>query len=294
MMTHNGSIYKSGKQIYNYHLISDDSGSLNLTITVNVNLTENTVMNPDGTVLAPMHGRFPALPWPPGRFAIFKDTFKRDGTVFWDNRFTLEWSNINNFAPENSFPKAVDLSQGLDLAGSRPALDDRYTVKCGFKIELVSSGAHYNIPVAYLDPSAKNNNRFIQSPIIMSDGALTEESVLLTREKQAELLKDKGLLGSRTINNFRDMRMTQKQFLHEIGHLIGLEHIGVLRAFPDCIAVNDNNSLMCYVNFDNGQFSDNIMGGGMQLSRENAQPWINAMAGATNTQPSDWMAHKIR
>lgn len=36
------------------------------------------------------------------------------------------------------------------------------------------------------------------------------------------------------------------------------------------------------------------MGGGKQVSSENAQPWILAMANATATQTSDWGAWKIR
>jgi hypothetical protein len=79
---------------------------------------------------------------------------------------------------------------------------------------------------------------------------------------------------------------------HEIGHAIGLGHIGTILKTPLCMLAIEQNqmgldhhpltqggtaSLYCYGEGQGYAISANIMGGGSLFSAENALPWIWAM-----------------
>jgi hypothetical protein len=86
---------------------------------------------------------------------------------------------------------------------------------------------------------------------------------------------------------------TAQQFVmaHEIGHLLGLGHIGTLKKTALCetaimlanLGLNGGpdfqggrNSNVCYGDYEPRATGTNIMGGGMQFSIENARPWVYA------------------
>jgi hypothetical protein len=78
---------------------------------------------------------------------------------------------------------------------------------------------------------------------------------------------------------------------HEVGHALGLKHIGVLKKTPLCqTAINLNAAGKDYGNFQGGEDSQycygwqqaddvrqNIMGYGAGFSTENARPWVSSI-----------------
>jgi len=73
----------------------------------------------------------------------------------------------------------------------------------------------------------------------------------------------------------------QRAHVHEVGHLLGLGHVAIGQ--PGCPANGNTNASACYGTNDHDQYS--VMGEGMQLRPEHAQPWIDAMRQFVATEP---------
>ena len=65
----------------------------------------------------------------------------------------------------------------------------------------------------------------------------------------------------------------QRAHVHEVGHLLGLDHVDVGTAA--CPATGDTNAAVCYGTSDTSM--NDVMGGGMTLHLWHANPWMSAM-----------------
>lgn len=60
---------------------------------------------------------------------------------------------------------------------------------------------------------------------------------------------------------------------HEMGHLIGLPHVGVTKGYDECSEGKNTNASVCYGN--NIADRRNIMGSGMRVDEKDAKPWLD-------------------
>lgn len=73
----------------------------------------------------------------------------------------------------------------------------------------------------------------------------------------------------------RGRTLMQRAHVHEVGHLLGLGHVDIGQ--PHCPASGNTNVTACYGVSDHSMNS--VMGAGMRLRPENAEPWRNAIRG---------------
>jgi hypothetical protein len=140
-----------------------------------------------------------------------------------------------------------------------PNATHRCNLYCRFEIteQSTANGAHAVIPVVRV-----NGNHFFRSHMLLySDRDLNAER--LTR-------------GSLFYTH-----------IHEIGHLIGLDHPGT--GLPGC---TDGSESVCYAAADGTD--QGVMGRGSRIYSRHAAPWQKAGALLTSTRESDWTVSMTR
>ena len=126
-------------------------------------------------------------------------------------------------------------------------------IYCKMKIESSDSttGNHHNISVVRL----ASNETWFGSHSTLYDSRDTD-SVNKATDSQGRAIM-------------------QRAHVHEVGHLLGLDHVDVGQAH--CPSSGDTNASACYGVSDASLNS--VMGSGMTIRLENAAPWRNAMRG---------------
>jgi hypothetical protein len=81
------------------------------------------------------------------------------------------------------------------------------------------------------------------------------------------------ILRTRKGTDSKGKPIMQQAHVHEIGHLLGLDHVDVGKAH--CPVASDTNAGACYGIADADKHS--VMGQGMQIRLSHASPWLNAI-----------------
>lgn len=199
--------------------------------------------------------------WNTSEWAAWKKDFVASAQDYWDGKFWL----LNNFP----LPGPDGLGLNYTIRG------ERYVANIDCRMRLVAGedgkgGNHHEIEVVHLHPSS----RWFGSNAVLYDSNDTRENKKGVDSKGADIL--------------------QKAHVHEVGHLLGLDHVDVDKAA--CKNEKNNNASVCYGVKDEDMYS--VMGKGMHLRPEHAVPWRKAMVlmtGFGSVQVStDWQPKLMR
>jgi hypothetical protein len=282
---------------FDSYLVVHENGCDNFTLTLVLKLFFNQV-NPTtlslgrfGTLRLPYQDAdktwFAIKPWTPADFTSFKKDFLRQVSV-WSNKFWL--------APPAAF---ADYDYKLGTKTVRP------NVYCHLYVDLVSSaaGAHRTIDVVNLDKASAARQLGKSASDLNASDFRSHEGLYDSMDVKPVPLPfddDKGVTH----------RLNRSTFAHEVGHALGLPHIGVTHKAPLCqVAIladtllpesvtssssfpavlgGGSNSNACYGDSGPAKLGANIMGFGMEFDESNAQPWLDRLALHTSTKASDW------
>jgi len=179
---------------------------------------------------------FQVLDWTPQGWARFKRNFQAMGQAFWNGKFWL-----------------VSPNGTTDLQVTSAGRTLQCNVWCRVRIEVqeAAAGAHHTI----------------RAVRVQSNGGPMTSSTFRSNDQ----LYDQYDLGIGTyVRNGRTY--TQRTFIHEIGHALGLPHIAVMTGNAACPAANTNSDA-CYGTVNEEQ--RDIMGFGHLLSLNDARPWLS-------------------
>ena len=230
---------------------------------------------------------FTIKPWTAADFAAFRKSFLRQGAL-WNDKFWL--------TPPAGF-------SSLDVkVGGRTV---RPNIYCHLFVAVLGSaaGAHRTIDIVNLDRGAAARQ------LGKSRGALNA----------TDFRSNAGLFDSLDVNPapipFQDKtgrthRVNRSTIAHEVGHALGLPHIGETHGAPLCRVSILADSLLpksmtssasypallkgasashaCYGHSGEPSLGTNVMGYGLGFDASNAQPWLDRIALHTGTGAGDW------
>jgi hypothetical protein len=205
--------------------------------------------------------KFRTIAWPDSAWTDYINKIKQLST-FWDGKFWLVLYEDKKRSPEY---KNVERFIGLyddfarhPVSGNRQIRVYGRTILCKFILEILdsSSGAHKHIKAAYIVDKNTNTPAGVDTYTNRSNDSYYDNGDVITYSPT----------GYNTI-------------IHELGHAIGIPHIGVETNYAPCLA-HDHfwdgegaNADQCY----QGPLSSDIMGGGGSISWHDAIPWRFAL-----------------
>jgi hypothetical protein len=232
-------------------------------------------------------------PWPPGAFESFRSSFKSDIEDFWgDPGFCLmpvQWEGLD--WPLGIYPThRVNVDCGLEIVWAHGPDDAHVMFYCA----------------NFLPQSRRSSGQFLY---FLLPGTAHQTGVgLISQEARCNF----GICGNPNAKARpgSDLLVQVPYILaHEIGHGLGMPHIGVSVGSRQCVedsagsnfferfltrvglrhpGFDDMNADSCYIG-RNDEDTKNIMGWGRKISFANAMPWLLRLTEHTHTTPSQWM-----
>jgi hypothetical protein len=283
-----GLVSQNGDVAFDSYLILHNGWENHtLTLVLKVNLRQMLHQSTPRAIRLPIFDGsrlFLMKPWRSAEWAEFVRKFKCE-CAKWTNHFWL--------IPPANFSK-------LDVkVGPRTI---RPNIYCHLEVVVVGGpgGAHRTIDVVNLD-TADAKARLGMKEKDLNSGAFRSQ------DDRYDSLDVKGR--DKKTQDYQGHWHTAKNYstiVHEIGHAIGLPHIGVTHQDPHCqMAVlldqispapaslpalfkGGANAKVCYGTLGLPNRGQNVMGGGTKFEKSNSAPWVKRIALHTFTRPQDW------
>ncbi|HEV3021521.1 MAG TPA: hypothetical protein VGX76_03615, partial [Pirellulales bacterium] len=198
---------------------------------------------------------FDSLAWAGDEWENLKKKFKADSEKFWTGKY---WMVAKVAFPELVYPEDA----------VAPAHRVQCNVYCRLKIDLLDSSAdaHKTITVYKVPPG-----RFFRT----TSGTYTQGDIA-----EVQSLRDQ-----------HGHRLKQRTLFHEVGHAMGLPHVGVSTGVsyaPGKVCVEaDQADTKCYTGPKDSDTAT-IMGRGSTLSLRESHPWLNRIKTHSGIDPGDW------
>ncbi|WP_346237428.1 hypothetical protein ABDK00_018515 [Niabella insulamsoli] len=248
-----------------------DSADANIELRIDLKI--NLRRDDDGT-LSSFTGEWGArnyrmAPWPDAAWTHYRTRFL-ELARFWDNRFWLKLTDSGRRLEEyRNIEKDVSIAEvNGDWTYVSPMI-----VKCTFNPVLSTHHAHYDLNAVYL--------------VNESGDPVPEEALsgFILRSDSANI--DSGDIYG------------EYMVAHEVGHRLGLPHIGVETDYIPCVEAGswfdpyDSNARACY-HSDSIELTQNIMGSGTTVDWRNAVPWRVALRALTGLPVTAYTVHTNR
>jgi len=183
---------------------------------------------------------FQVLDWSNAGWTRFQRNFQEMGQRFWTGKFWLVSPNGTT---------------DLQVTSGLRTYQCNVWCRCRIEVQDSAAGAHHSIRVVRVQPN----------------GSTPMNAATFRSNDQ---LYDQYDLGIATyVRNHRSY--SQRTFIHEIGHALGLPHIAVMTGNAACPAANTNSDV-CYGTVNEEQ--RDIMGFGHALSLNDARPWLGRIS----------------
>lgn len=229
-------------------------------------------------------------PWTNAEWTTFVANFKRE-CLKWNDKFWL--------IPPAGFT-------GLDVKQGGQTL--RPNIYCHLYIDVINqaSSAHTSINVVNLDRGDASTRLGLSEQDLKGGAFRSDASQYSNYDTNPSNTSTPDIHGGQTeVKNFSTVA-------HEIGHSLGLPHIGMTHKDPWCqlaVVLNQvsttpstlpalfnggSNGNACYGHLALPERGANIMGGGTSFEESNAAPWAARMALHTSTKAADWSISRVK
>jgi hypothetical protein len=264
----------------NMGMLSDNQ-NYDLTITLRIFL--NKIIPAGGAEYVDSNGtRFRIGTWPIDEWDDFCAAFQYYGGTWWDSRFWLVAPGEMSLRLD---PEGIWNSDGnrihrnLWRLASCPEISPN--INCRFNLVRVSSraSAHSSVNIRYFS-HVFSNGAWIPMHSTQATGA----------RPSSEDLDQDDIFGTSRV--YEGVILRNLTIAHEIGHLIGLQHSGIVRREEACLAEirrsgpAGGNHDLCYGSTLESR--RDIMGSGESLSWYDALPWRTAIEQHTGVNKHLW------
>lgn len=224
-------------------------------------------------------------PWPHDEWSDFLDKAKENADA-WHEKFWLK--------PPYSFTDG-DVPMGGNIVW-------RPYINCQCVVQFNAPNPHRTVEVVHLNAALENyktKQRYGRIGITKADGKTFQSNAVVW-----DSLDNIPSIFFYYDANKRLQGTSGVTITHEVGHALGLDHIGVLKKVPLCLMaralnwtvgysdsplIGGSNADVCYGTWHwNSSLEDDVMGAGPSFSDADGLPWVWAMQQLRNRSDESW------